>query len=195
MTIVGMQNASGDLSKLQMDESLPGSPSVGDKQQSLVSHACKAQAEAGQKIAKELQEVLRHASSALLRLAQPETISGLESYCNSTFEPLYQLASARKSDHTETADDSHVVLSDSSSSGSRDVGRFSWMQALALQVCVVSAVLPYILCIAPYICNLLFLLVLLQHCSSCLSGCKRNDNLLPLLSNSRLLPVWRQIGS
>ena len=176
-----------------MDEGLPGSPSLAGKQQPLVSHARKARAEAAQRIGKELQEVLRHAASALLRLAQPETISGLEAHCNSTFEPLYQLASARQSDSKEIANDSHAGHSDSSRSESRDGGHFSWMQALALQVCALSLCFASMLCLAPFTYDAPLLLLPCNSNGSSTSGYAWSHTPLPLLLASCWLHFWKEL--
>lgn len=114
-------------------QELPQAP-----KQPSISHSRKARADAACKLARELQEVLRHASLALLRLSQPEALSGLLVYCVTTFEPFYEIANTMVKDCTasefggdeqQSPDTRRLQAGQTSASG-----HFDWMQAVALQV-------------------------------------------------------------
>ena len=68
----------------QNSDSLPGA-----KQSSNQARLARAQAAA--RLASELQEVLQHASLAMLHLADADAVSGLRHYCLRTFGRLHQL--------------------------------------------------------------------------------------------------------
>lgn len=99
----------------------------------------KARAEAARKLGRELQEVLRHASLALLRLSEPEAISGLQSHCSGSFTAVYQLAKAADEDSntngTVNAMQQLHMSSNWSAVDKGDTNQFDWMQGVALQVC------------------------------------------------------------
>ena len=108
-----------------------------------ISHLRKARADVACKLARELQEVLRHASLALLRLSQPEAISGLLVHCSTTFEPFYEIANTMVEenkanglggDEQQSLDAGRLQAGQASTSG-----HFDWMQAVALQVYIHTA--------------------------------------------------------
>ena len=108
-----------------------------------MSHSRKARAEVACKLARELQEVLRHASLALLRLSQPEALAGLLVHCSTTFEPFYEIADTVVEDNTasefggdeqQSPDTRRLQAGQTGASG-----HFDWMQAVALQVYIQTA--------------------------------------------------------
>lgn len=120
-----------------IDVSRDATPAV--KQQSSPSHLRQARADAARKLTKELQEVLQHASMALLRMSQPEAIQGLHSYCTMVFSPAYQLAhSAHEGNGSSSATDGdqQTLANGNVAAGQADaVHEFEWMRAVALQAC------------------------------------------------------------
>lgn len=128
-TATGMQQDSAQTAKQPADTSAS-------------AQARQARAESARRLARELQEVLRHATTALLRLSQPEAISGLQTFCTTMFGPAYQLAAAAthadSKTHKGSAHSPHD--SGSNSNAATRVGhsgsQFEWMQAVALQASV-----------------------------------------------------------
>lgn len=117
----------------------PQELSLAAKQQSSTLQLRKARAEAARKLGRELQEVLRHASLALLQLSEPEAISGLQSHCSGSFTAVYQLAKAADEDSntkgTKNVMQQLHMSSNWSAVDKGDTNQFDWMQGVALQVC------------------------------------------------------------
>ena len=130
-----MQEESGSVAPTNS----PQMVSSADKQRLSTTHLRKARAEVARKLGRELQEVLRHASLALLRLSEPEAISGLQIYCSSTFGAVHQLAKAADEEsNTIGPENATQHLQTGSKMHAADgVGmtNFGWMQGVAFQVC------------------------------------------------------------
>lgn len=132
----------------QNSDSIPGA-----KQPSNQTRLARAQAAA--RLASELQEVLRHASLAMLHLADANAISGLQHYCQHTFGRLHQLtdgSSGRKegsksgsslsqrthggSEGQDDKDDAITAMLQHPTSlmeGSVEQSQFDWLEGVALQ--------------------------------------------------------------
>lgn len=62
------------------------------------NHARLARAQAATRLSKELQEILRHASLAMLHLSDTDAIVGLQQYCRQTFCAIPQLRDGKQDD-------------------------------------------------------------------------------------------------
>lgn len=137
----------------QASDGIPGS-----RQSS--THARLARAQAAARLSTELQEVVRHASLALLLLADADAIIGLRHYCLHTFGGLHQLtdggggrkdgsnSSSSLSELTQTAgegnagvavgkDDAIIAMLQHPNmfvDGSVEQHQFDWLEGAALQV-------------------------------------------------------------
>lgn len=67
------------------------------------THAQLARAQAAARLSTELQEVLRHASLAMLHLADADAITGLQQYCLHTFGGLHQLRGSGRKDGSKSS--------------------------------------------------------------------------------------------
>ncbi len=105
------------------------------KQQQTPSHARTARAQAARRLSSELQEVLRHAALAILRIADADAVVGLQQYCQRNFSALPQLMHAANDE--EAAAGSRVgmerLTSDSSKPGPHGQ-QFDWLHGVTLQV-------------------------------------------------------------
>lgn len=132
----------------QHSDSIPGA-----KQPSNLARLARAQAAA--RLASELQEVLRHVSLAMLHLADPDAISGLQHYCLDTFGRLHQLtdgSSGRKEGSKSSSSLSQLTHRASEGEGEKDgaitavlqhptslvegsveQSQFDWLDGVALQ--------------------------------------------------------------
>lgn len=131
---------------------------LGSKQSS--NHARLARAQAAARLSTELQEVLRHASLAMLHIADADAITGLQHHCLHTFGGLRQLidggsggrrdgsksssslseltqkASEGKIEDTVSKDDPITAVLQHPNllvDGSNELSPFGWLEGVALQ--------------------------------------------------------------
>lgn len=116
----------------------PGSEGRADstsKQHLTPSHARTARAQAARRLSSELQEVLRHAAVAILRIADADAVAGLHQYCQRNFSALPRLV--HPANDEKAAAESRVGMerpsSDSSKPGA-DGQQFDWLYGVSLQV-------------------------------------------------------------
>ncbi|KAL0031856.1 hypothetical protein WJX79_000268 [Trebouxia sp. C0005] len=115
----------------------PGSEGRADstsKQHLTPSHARTARAQAARRLSSELQEVLRHAAVAILRIADADAVAGLHQYCQRNFSALPRLV--HPANDEKAAAESRVGMerpsSDSSKPGA-DGQQFDWLYGVSLQ--------------------------------------------------------------
>ena len=118
-----------------LQSAIEGRADSTSKQHLNPSHARMARAQAARRLSSELQEVLRHAALAILRIADADAVIGLHQYCQRNFSALPQLIHAANDE--EAAAGSRVgmeMLSYDSSKPGADRQQFDWLHGVALQV-------------------------------------------------------------